>query len=250
MNSLTQEITVLNHAINCIDGLFSLNDLHKASGGADKHKPANFLRLDTTQELISEIEEESFNCSDVSNKKTAFKSVAGRFGGSYGCKELIYSYAMWISAKFHLTVIRVFDRQVSAPTPPSELSRMDILKLALDAEEENQKLTAKIEADKPLVDFSKRHAKAEGTVSLREAAKQCGYPPQSLNKYLHSKNLIYKTQAGIWLPYSDAQKRGLFDVHSYPVVGSDGVEKFRSQCKVTAKGIQHFSNLLQKEGLV
>lgn len=97
-------LTILTTKIRQIDGLYSLNDLHKAAGGEDKHKPANFIRLDTTQELIAEIS----NCSDLSSY-TPLRSSEGKFGGTYVCRELVYAYAMWISAKFHLQVIRAFD---------------------------------------------------------------------------------------------------------------------------------------------
>ena len=45
-------LTVLNHEIHQVDNLYSLNDLHKASGGAEKHKPSNFLRNEETIDLI------------------------------------------------------------------------------------------------------------------------------------------------------------------------------------------------------
>ena len=90
--------------IDVREGRFSLNDFHRAAGGEDKHKPANWMRLDSTQALVEEIS----NCSDVSSKNP-INSKEGRYGGTYVCKELVYAYAMWISAAFQLKVIRAFD---------------------------------------------------------------------------------------------------------------------------------------------
>ena len=99
------------------DGRYSLADLHKASGNLAKHKPSNFLRVEQTQELIKEIEQ----VSDVrlgetdhsSNMRSAVKVInGGNNRGTYVVKELVYSYAMWISAKFHLMVIRAYDSLV------------------------------------------------------------------------------------------------------------------------------------------
>lgn len=86
-------------------GRFCLNDLHKAAGGNDRHKPANFTRLAETKALLAEL----VNCSDVSSYTVPLSSVGGRYGGTFVVKELVYAYAMWISPAFHLKVIRAYD---------------------------------------------------------------------------------------------------------------------------------------------
>ena len=93
------------------EGRFCLNDLHKAAGGDLKHQPSNFLRLDTTLDLIEEIS----NSSDVMNKP--LQSSSGRYGGTYVYKELVYAYAMWISPQFHLKVIRAIPDREAVKTP-------------------------------------------------------------------------------------------------------------------------------------
>lgn len=102
------------------DGRYCLNDLHKASGGLKKHQLSNFLRTDQTQELITEIEQVSDmrstyfdRSSDMSFDQKAINVIKGGLKqGTYAVKEVVYAYAMWISAKFHLMVIRAYDAMV------------------------------------------------------------------------------------------------------------------------------------------
>ena len=106
------------------ESLFSLNDLHKASGGAEKHRPSLFIRLDTTQDLISEIQKE------VKSTDLIFKTTGGRgLRGTYACEELVLSYAMWIDPKFHLIVLRAFlamhrnqPQQLALPEPEKKFT--------------------------------------------------------------------------------------------------------------------------------
>ena len=99
-----QKLTLLKTAIRRDSaGRFCLNDLHRAAGAESAHQPSNWLRLDTVHALIAEIS----NSSDVMSKPIAV--AAGRHGETYVARELVYAYAMWVSPKFHLTVIRAFD---------------------------------------------------------------------------------------------------------------------------------------------
>ncbi len=103
-------LTISNSIIGMKDGLYSLNDLHRASGSNKKHQASNFMRLEATKGLIDEIE----RSSDVSNgtNSIAYNVIQGgesQQQGTFVCRELVYSYAMWISPRFQLMVIRAFD---------------------------------------------------------------------------------------------------------------------------------------------
>lgn len=52
--------------------------------------------------------DELLSCTDVSMTPLQ-TSKGGANKGTYVVKELVYAYAMWISPKFHLKVIRFFD---------------------------------------------------------------------------------------------------------------------------------------------
>ncbi|EMO7789763.1 KilA-N domain-containing protein [Citrobacter freundii] len=93
-----------------VHGRYCLNDLHRAAGGEERHKPSNFLRMDSTRELCMEID----RCSDMSIG--CVETIRGGFGqGTYVSRELVFAYAMWISPSFHLKVIRTFDQVTRTP---------------------------------------------------------------------------------------------------------------------------------------
>ncbi|MCR1838548.1 bacteriocin [Rodentibacter caecimuris] len=116
-------LTILSNKIRTLDNLYSLNDLHLASGNDPKHRPSLFARNEQTKELAKEIESER-------STKTIFAIKTIRGGkdisvqGTWACEELVLSYAMWISPKFHLIVLRAFlamhrnePKQLALPTP-------------------------------------------------------------------------------------------------------------------------------------
>ena len=115
-------LTISNSTIDMKDGLYSLNDLHRASGSNKKHQANNFMRLENTKSLIDEIE----RSSDMRNGKEsmAYKVIQGgnsQQQGTFVCRELVYSYAMWISPRFQLLVIRAFDSMISQQVELNDL---------------------------------------------------------------------------------------------------------------------------------
>lgn len=109
-------LVIAGTSVRQLNGLYSLNDLHKAAGGEAKHQPALFMRGEQTQALISEI--------GNSTDSQSFKTKEGRNGGTYACKELVIAYAAWISAAFHLKVIRVFLDSVQPAAPTIDYARI------------------------------------------------------------------------------------------------------------------------------
>ena len=232
---------LVGDAVISIQGdLYSLNDLHRASGGEAKHQPANFLRLDTTQKLIEEITKEISQSSDV---RSALRVInGGDQRGTYVCKELVYAYAMWVSAAFNLRVIRAFDAGVSAPAAPAIPQTLpEALRLAADIEEQRLVLAAKIEADAPKVAFAERHVNADGEFSMRDTAKQINVPERKFISLLLADGYVYRSQStNKLIPYAATIKRGYMDVRAVVITRADGTEKALQQAVVLPKGLQHF----------
>lgn len=141
--SAPESVTVAGVAVRQdAHGRFCLNDLHKAAvrNGANERtaEPGKFFASPHIASLCAELEKETTH--DLGSLPVWTKE--GRNGGTYVCKELVYAYAMWVSASFHLQVIRAYDELVqekigkpiaatvfSAPTTPlgQDLEALQIL---------------------------------------------------------------------------------------------------------------------------
>ena len=88
------------------EGRYCLNDLHKAAGGQDRHKPKYWTALAKTNELVLEVAKGGIT--------PLLKKHGGLNKGTFVVKPLVYAYAMWISAAFSLEVINAYDQMVTA----------------------------------------------------------------------------------------------------------------------------------------
>lgn len=82
-------------------GRYNLNALHQASGAGEHKRPSRWLRNESTQELITELDpQRSKNDIDVIK--------GGNASGTYAHELLAISYAGWISPAFQLRVNQAF----------------------------------------------------------------------------------------------------------------------------------------------
>lgn len=86
------------------EGRYSLNDFHKAAGGEERHGPKFYMATQQAQDLAQILSDGGIPPSVIRG---------GRNQGTYVPKEMVYAYAMWISAPFQLKVIRAFDALVT-----------------------------------------------------------------------------------------------------------------------------------------
>lgn len=163
---IQKEITVTNQLIIAntqiptdSENRINLNALHKASGLGRSKEPSRWLRLDTTKELIKELEacarsgaweSETVNLqlgnqsgnshvgidktpdSEFDHNKLINKKRGGNGGGgTYAHKLLAISYAGWISPQFQLHVNQVFLNQQNK-VPDIELPNRFITRVESD----------------------------------------------------------------------------------------------------------------------
>lgn len=145
-------------------GRYCLNDLHKASGEEIRHRPATWLQNQQTRNLAVELE------------KDGIPSIYTKQGlGTFVRKELVYSYATWISATFHLKVIRTFDAVMTQQRLPTNFA--EALQLAANQAKQLELAAPKIRHFDQVVECST-------LLNATQIAQQIKLSAIRLNKYL------------------------------------------------------------------
>jgi hypothetical protein len=97
------------------NGLYSINDLHKASGGLKKHQPDKWFQLQSTTNFVryQESNEKSQGLNQgITQESSVMVTVKGNSPnitqGTFVSRKLVVAYAMWISPEFADHVLTVF----------------------------------------------------------------------------------------------------------------------------------------------
>lgn len=193
-------------------GRFCLNGFHRAAGGEERHRPAEFLRIGSTQELIEELRKDPRYGQDHIAPVEAIRG--GPRQGTYVVREIVYAYAMWISPVFHLKVIRAFDAMATGHAPPAfEIPKTyaEALRLAAAQAERLGEQQRQLAAQQPAVEFVASFVEAKATKSIREVAKVLGLKERGFVAQLEADGVLFR-QSGRLFPSAEHQHMGLFQV--------------------------------------
>jgi phage antirepressor YoqD-like protein len=125
------------------------------------------------------------------------------------------------------------------------LSRIDILKMAIDSEEgrlqavaQVQQLETVVATQAPKVEALERIAKSDGSLCLTDAAKTLQIQPRQFTQLLQEKGWIYRRPMGSgWLAYQERIQQGLMEHKVTTGEKSNGTEWTATQPRITPKGL-------------
>lgn len=188
--------------------------------------------------------------------------VFNKFGeNSNGGRPLI-EYALSIDCAKEISMVEGNEKgkqarryfiecEKKAQNPIMSLSRIDLAKMIIQAEEEKQALQLEIQENKPLVVFAKALQISEHNILIGELAKilkQNGIEigQNRLFDWLRDNSYLIRKGEQRNLPTQRALELCLFEVKTTTINNPDGSVRVTKTTKVTPKGQEYFINKFLK----
>lgn len=173
-----------------------LTDMAKASGKL----VADWSRLKSTQEFLKDFE--SIMQIPIIESKVG-GNIPESERGTWGLEEVAIEFAGWCSVSFKIWMldkvkILIREGSVSLTPKPVELSRKDILVMALEAEEEKLRFQAEVERQKLLVAQKELKIQEQENVITVQGVQLLEWHPlvKNYKQFLDCDGLISFSQAG------------------------------------------------------
>ena len=131
---------------------------------------------------------------------------------------------------------------------PKELSRMELIELAMQAERERIASENKVEQLQPKADAYEILSGAKGSVSIRVASGELKVPEKKFIQWLLDNDWAYREgnrTDGKLLPHAHRKEQGYLELVSV-VTYNTGEAVARSQTKVTQKGLARLAQIFSK----
>lgn len=170
------------------------------------------------------------------------------FSGEQGKRDSIVVVAQ-LCPEFTARLVdrwQELEAKAAAPVNPVNLSRLQLIEIAMQAETERLALAEKVEELQPKAQALDRIATADGSLCLTDTAKELQRRPKDVIAWLSSNKWIYKRAGGAsWIGYQDRIQAGLLEHKTRSVILEDGTERIRDQVRVTAKGLARLAESMR-----
>lgn len=236
------------------DVMVNLTEMAKAFG----KKPVDFLRLPSTNQLISAIVRKS-HISE--NQVVIQRHGAPQFGGgTWGNRLIALSFAQWLSVDFHLLCLEKIEELLTHGVATASnddeaiLHAINILQKRLDEKSkkleiaENAILKKDIEIEKmsPKAKYTDEVLMSETTYTMTQVAKEFGMGASAFSDFLFKKKVIYR-QSGMWMMFAKYDDKGYSAVRTKKIENGNGSVITSSYLVWTEKGRMFLHNKFDKE---
>lgn len=139
---------------------------------------------------------------------------------------------------------------------PANLSKLEILQMAIQSEQERERLVGeKAKVDAALAVAAPKAAAldriaevVDGSFCLTDAAKDLQVAPRLFTRKLQEMGWIYRRpQGGGWLAYQHRITQGVVEHKVTTGEKSDGTEWLSTQVRVTARGMAKLAEIFERE---
>ena len=160
------------------------------------------------------------------------------------CIDLVTGY----NAELRIKINRRWAELEQQAAKPKELSRMELIQLALDAEQENIALRGELAITAPKAQALDTIANTEGTYTIRECAKTIGIGERKLVQMLLDKKWVFRESDGRLQPYAEKTTAGIFINRPSPVITNKntGEERVHLHMRITAFGLTRITGLVNR----
>ena len=203
-------ILIENISIRQVDGLYCLNDLHKASGGENRHQPRYWLSNQQTIDLIHTLQASGIPLAEQNQTLRVLNGI-----GTFVCRELVLSYAAWVSAEFNLLVLRTFLDVADGKYQPAQQPALpDFTNPAVAARAWAEQFEQREKAERHLAIAGgalKRLGAADGSMCLRAAAKCLGMRQMDFINWCLQHKYLFRDGQGKLEAFACHTQNGWFE---------------------------------------
>ena len=138
----------------------------------------------------------------------------------------------------------VIDRWQELETQlPRELSRLEILQIALQAEQEKIALECKVNELQPKADALDRISTASNSLNLRETAKTLGVQEKKFVAWCIKHDWLYRDAKSKLCPIAHRIQKGFLEQRAVPFTKPNGETGVSTQAMFTAKALTHLAKI-------